>query len=135
MNIQHQLFPRDYQRRVDFCNWFRARPARFHDRHLLIGDEAAFKMDGKVNTWNVRSYAPKNQPPANFNFKRNCNPGKVTVWAALFGGCQIVGPYFFEGNVNGNSYLAMLNEFVVPNIRDQLGVGNNGRFTRVKNSD
>jgi hypothetical protein len=46
------------------------------------------------------------------------------VWAALFGGCQIVGPYFFEGNVNGNSYLAMLNEFLVPNIRDQLGVGN-----------
>jgi hypothetical protein len=35
-------------------------------------------MDGKANTWNVRSYTPKNQPPANFNFKRNCNPGKVT---------------------------------------------------------
>ena len=50
MNIQHQLFPHDYQRRVDFCNWFRACPARFHDRDLLIGDEAAFKMDGKVNT-------------------------------------------------------------------------------------
>jgi hypothetical protein len=78
MNIQHQLFPRDYQRRVDFCNWFRARPARFHDRDHLIGDEAAFKMDGKANTWNIRSYTPKNQPPANFNFKRNCNPGKVT---------------------------------------------------------
>ena len=70
MIIQHQLFLRDYQRRVDFCNWFRARPARFHDRDLLIGDEAAFKMDGKANTWNVRSYTPKNQPPANFNFKR-----------------------------------------------------------------
>ena len=61
--------------------------------------------------------------------------GKGHVWAALFGGCQIVGPYFFEGNVNGNSYLAMLNEFVVPNIRDQLGVGHNGCFTRGKNSD
>ena len=89
-------------------------------------------MDGKVNTWNVRSYAPKNQPPANFNFKRNCNPEKVTVRAGLFGGCQIVGPYFFEGNVNGNSYLAMLNEFLVTNIRDQLGVGNNGRFTTLE---
>ena len=65
-------------------------------------------MDGKVNTWNDRSYAPKNKPPANFNFKRNCNPEKVTVWAGLFEGCQIVRPYFFEGNVNGNSYLAML---------------------------
>ena len=73
-------------------------------------------MDGKVNTWNVRSYAAKNQPPANFNFKRNCNPGKVIIWAGLFGRCQIVGPYFFEGNVNGNSYLAMPNEFVVPKI-------------------
>jgi hypothetical protein len=65
---------------------------------LLAMIEAAFKMDWKVNTWNVRSYAAKNQPPANFNFKRNCNQEKVTVWAGLFGGCQIDGPYFFEGN-------------------------------------
>ena len=77
MNIQHQLFPCDYQRRVDFCNWFIARPARFHDRDLLIGDEATFRMDGKVNTWNVRPYAPNNLPPANFNFERNCNQEKV----------------------------------------------------------
>lgn len=87
-------------------------------------------MEKKANTWNVRSYASKNHPPANFNFERNCNQEKVTVWAGLFGSGQIVGPYFFEGNVNGNSYLAMLDEFVVPNIRDQLGIGNNGRFTR-----
>jgi hypothetical protein len=135
MNIQTSYFLVITSDVLTSANWFRARPARFHDRDLLTGDEAAFKMDGKVNTWNVRSYAPKNQTPANFNFKRNCNPGKVTVWAGLFGGCQIVGPYFFEGNVNGNSYLAMLTEFVVPNIRDQLGVGNNGRFTRGKDSD
>lgn len=130
MNIQHQLFPRDYQRRVDFCRWFVARPPRFHNSDLLIGDESTFRMDGKVNTWNARSYAPKKHPPENFNFQRKFSDEKVTVWAGIFGNGRIVGPYFFEGNVDKNSYLAMLDEFVVPNIRNQLGMGNNGRFTR-----
>ena len=69
------------------------------------------------------------------NIQTELQSGKGHRLGRSLRGCQIVGPYFFEENVNGNSYLAMLNEFVVPNIRDQLGVGNNGRFTRVKNSD
>ena len=41
----------------------------------------------------------------------------------LFGGCQIVGPYFFEGNVNRNLYLAMLNElFQILEINWELGI-------------
>ena len=37
---------------------------------LIIGDEAAFSMNGEVNSHNVRQYAPKGHPPA-FNFERN----------------------------------------------------------------
>jgi hypothetical protein len=32
----------------------------------------------------------------------------------------ILGPYFFEGNVTGNTYLAMIDNFVVPNIEVDL---------------
>ena len=60
MIIRHQLFYGYLQRRINFCNWFQARPARFFERDILIGDEATFTMDGCVNTWNVRSYAPRN---------------------------------------------------------------------------
>ena len=121
MIIRHQLFHSELQRRFNFfnfCNWFQARPARFFERDMLIGDEATFTMDGCVNTWNVRSYAPRNQAPAHFEYYRNCSKEKLTVWADLIGSGEILGPYFFEGNVTGTTYLAMIDNFVVLNIRD-----------------
>ena len=88
----------------------------------LIDDEATFTMDGCVNTWNVRSYAPRNQPPTHFEYYRNCSKEKLTVWAGLIGSGEILGPYFFEGNVTGNTYLV--------NIRGRSEERNNGRLAR-----
>ncbi len=113
MIIRHQLFHGDLQRRINFCNWFQARPARFFERDILIGDEATFRMDCCVNTWNVRSYAPRNQSPAHFEYYRNCSKEKLTVWAGLIGSGEILGPYFF-----------------VPNIRGRFEERNNGRLAR-----
>ena len=90
---------------------------------FIIGDEAGFSMNGEVNTHNIRQYAPKGQPPA-FNFERNDSRAKLTVWAALGGNGLLVGPYFFDGNVNGIAYLRMLNEFVFP----QLAVNFNNQY-------
>ena len=33
---------------------------------------------------------------------------------------MIIGPYFFEGNVNGIAYLRMLNEFVFPQLAEHF---------------
>ena len=85
-------------------------------------------MDGCVNTWDVRSYAPRNQPRAHFEYYRS--KGKLAVWAGLIGSGEILGPYFFEGNVTGNTYLAMIDNFVVPNIRGRFEERNNGRLAR-----
>ena len=82
-------------------------------------------MDGCLNTWNVRSYAPRNQPPAHFEYYRNCSKEKLTVWAGLIGSGEILGQYFFEGNMTGNTYLAMIDHFVVPNIRSRFEERNN----------
>lgn len=38
------------------------------------------------------------------------------VWIGVID-TNIVGPYFFQGSVNSNSYLNMLNEFVMPDLR------------------
>ena len=62
IQVNHQLLPGDFQRRIDFCTWFLERPEVFL-RFLAIGDEAAFHMNGIVTTRNVRCYAPKHHPP------------------------------------------------------------------------
>ena len=38
----------DYARRKAFCNWFISKDQRFTER-LVVTDEAAFSMDGRVN--------------------------------------------------------------------------------------
>jgi hypothetical protein len=42
----------------------------------------------------------------------------LTVSAALCGNGLVLGPYFFEQNVNGIAYLRMLNEFVFPQLAE-----------------
>ena len=39
------------------------------------------------------------------NFERSNSRVHLTVWAAVCGNGLIIGPYFFDGNVNGNAYL------------------------------
>ena len=45
---------------------------------IVIGDEARFYIDGTINTYNVRMYAPKGGKP-DFTFQRNNSRHKVTV--------------------------------------------------------
>ena len=51
-------------------------------------------------------------------------PKSPSAWAALCGNGVILGPYFFDGNVNGLAYLRMLNEFAFP----QLAIHFNNQF-------
>ena len=91
--------------------------------NIVISDEAAFAMNGKVNTRNVRQYAPAGNPPP-FNFERNVSRAKVNVWAGMCGNGVLLGPFFIEGNLNGISYYNLLIERVFPslmaNFRDQF---------------
>ena len=72
-------------------------------------------MNGGVNTHNVRQYSPKGNPP-NFNFDRNVARAKLTVGVALCGNGLIFGPDFFDQNVDGLTYLRMLDEIVLPQL-------------------
>ena len=74
---------------------------------IIIGDEAALEMNGKVNTENIRTYAPHGKPPA-LNFNVNTSRQKLTVWLGFCGNGQLVGHSFFERNVDGNRYLQNL---------------------------
>lgn len=121
MHIRHQLLPRDFNRRMEFARWLIGRCERNEHflRTLVIGDEAGFAMNGQVNTHNVREYAPTGQPPA-FNFNVNISQQKLTVWLGLCGNGQVLGPFFFERNVNGRNYLNMINDQLVPQLQQHF---------------
>ncbi len=72
-------------------------------------------MNGEVNTQNVRKYAPAHQPPE-FNFDLNINREQLTVWIGLCGNGQIIGPFFFNINIDGLTYLEMINNDVIPQL-------------------
>ena len=126
---RHALERGDYQRRSDFCHWLLQRPRRFLGE-LLIGDEATFHVNGKVSTHNVRCYAPKNHPP-DFNYDVPLDRSKLNVWIGLMGNGRIYRPVFFDGNVNGRSYLQMINDEVVPGLQQHVQLQQNGAFPRL----
>ena len=53
IHLRHELLPNDLTRRRNFCNWFLQNSIGFEDK-LLIGDEAEFHLNGRVNNHNVR---------------------------------------------------------------------------------
>ena len=57
--------------------------------------------------------APVNQAP-DIHYNVNDSRQKLTVWVELCGNGDILGPFFFDGNVNGESYLTLLNDEVIP---------------------
>ena len=55
MHVRHELLAGDFARRLYFSEWFNqhCRHERFLD-NFIIGDEAAFSLNGEVNTHNDR---------------------------------------------------------------------------------
>jgi hypothetical protein len=78
----------------------------------------------------VRQYASHNYPP-NFTYDVPNNREKVMVWLGLIGNNSIIGPYVFHQNVNGHTYLDMINQFVVQQLTHQFGQRCNGSIPRL----
>ena len=109
------LRPGDNVRRMNYSRWIVNQPQRFCDR-ILISDEASFSLKGEVNTWNTRCYAQSRQPPRQFTYDRPDARQSVNVWVGLTGNNHIIGPFFLRGNINGNVYLNLINNQVVPEL-------------------
>ena len=70
-------------------------------------------MNGIVATRNVRCYDPKHNPPLEHAFSKSMSKEKLSVWIGLCGNGELIGPFFFKGNLNGEYYLQMLNDQIV----------------------
>ena len=124
MQVRHGLIEPDYQRRVDYCEFF------LHDnrKSIIIGDEVKFPLNGKVNTQNVREYSQFGNPPLDFNADiRTDVRDSLHCWCGLTTGGVLLGPHYFEGNMNGQMYLEMINDFVLPEC-ERLGVDTNDHW-------
>jgi len=77
------------------------------DFHLkiLFSDECTFKSDGSVNTWKSRYWTRIN----NLHWLREIDQivWKVNVWCGIIGS-QIVGPVFFDKNLNDDRYSTLI---------------------------
>lgn len=116
MQNLHELNEDDPDRRLDFCERFMA----FIDggqiplEWVLFSDEATFTLHGHVNRHNCRYWADEN--PHWMRESHTQRPQKTNVWAGIIGN-RIVGPFFFDENVTGETYLTMLQNELVPTLR------------------
>lgn len=80
---------------------------------VLWTDEASFNLNGTVNRHNYAYYAYENP---NLLIPVLQKSASVHVWIGI---CSqgLVGPFFFEGNINADSYLNMLQEQIIPALQ------------------
>lgn len=83
--------------------------------NVVFSDEATFFVQGTVNKHNCRVWGYENP---HLTMQRPFQSPKVTVWAALTSK-HLIGPYFFDTNVNKEKYLSMLQEFLIPQLKQR----------------
>lgn len=117
MQNTQEIFPDDHIRRMEFCESIREKIDRNNEfaRHILFTDESSFSLLGRHNPSVVRYWSRENK---HFSVPlRTQYPQKVNVWAGILGD-NIVGPFFIDGTLNAERYLHLLQNSVVPAVRN-----------------
>ena len=122
VQLVQELHGDDYERRMKFCEWVLQQPDIV--RWIMFSDEAIFHLSGHVNRHNSRYWADEN--PHWMEAVHVQNDPRIMVWGAIWYD-RLIGPYFFDGNVTGESYLHMLQTFLMPilnviplNVRENI---------------
>lgn len=112
----HELLPRDYIQRMEFCETVMERGNVDNEfiSNILFTDESSFTLTGLHNPSRVRYWSRDNR--RRFYTRHTQYPKKLNVWAGVIGN-HIVGPFFIDGNLNGDRYLHLLQHEIVPALR------------------
>lgn len=118
LRLVQQLSEEDMANRVFVCQDLLEQRVVRKPELAFFSDEANFYTDGHVNRYNcvIYDYAR----PDGHIVSRDLSAKKICVWGAL-SSTKIIGPYFFEGNVNAESYCRMLTNYAIPEIRSAVG--------------
>lgn len=110
-----ELMEDDFDRRTYFCEQMMAMLGNnvIQLEDVLFSDESTFTLHGHVNRQNCRYWSDENP----HWMREECTqyPEKVNVWAGIVRN-HIVGPFFIDGNLNGNKYLELLQNNIVPTL-------------------
>ncbi|EFN80152.1 hypothetical protein EAI_03168, partial [Harpegnathos saltator] len=121
IRLVQELSEDDFDRRVEFCE---VMMQMIIDDPLFLNnfsfsDEAIFELNGQVNRHNSKYWSNVNSHWMSNHIQ---NPQKVNVCAGIFNSTP-VGPFFIEGNLTAQIYENMLQEQIIPVIRN-LADGN-----------
>lgn len=109
IQFHQSLYERDFQRRLDFCLWSLEKVGEEGDffKYVLFTDESTFHNNGLVNRRNFHYYDTENRHLYR-TFDRQ-NRWSVNVYGGIIGD-HVIGPYFFDGNLNGEKFLRFLEQ-------------------------
>jgi len=110
------------ENRVEFCRLMLERSNNDPNflRNILWTDESSFATNGMINRKNTRYWATEN--PFCYREFRFQGRQSVNVWCGLIDN-KIIGPHFFNQNLNGDSYLNFL-ENELEDFLDELPLQN-----------
>ena len=91
--------------------------------NIIVTGEAAFSMNGRVNTQNTRHWTT--HPPNGNIFEKSIRRDKISVCSGFTGNGTVSGPLFSEGTLNGEKYLLMLNTSFIPAIQLRMAIALN----------
>jgi len=102
--LTQALRPNYIQLRIAFCQWALRIIQDDHHffRYVLFFDEAKFYSDGQLNRHNYHYWSDEN--PHWYRSVDHQNRWSLMVWCEIING-YLIGPYFFEQNVDRHSYL------------------------------
>lgn len=86
---------------------------------IVFSDEALFFLNGSVNRHNMVYWSETN-PEWMIDSRSTQYPQKVHVWAGIINNA-IIGPFFIEGNLNGEVYRNLLSDQIIPAIQQLVG--------------
>ncbi|KAL3288976.1 hypothetical protein HHI36_003419 [Cryptolaemus montrouzieri] len=117
IKLVQELNEDDFGRRFHFCETISERVMNnpHYLFHLCFSDECTFFLNGTVNRHNCRYWTDSR--PQIFHGIHTLQPQKLNVWVGIY--CDhLIGPFFIPGNLTGELYYQLLEEFIDPVITE-----------------
>lgn len=104
IQLVQKLQPLDFQNRLNFCHWV-LNEGRQYLSFILWTDESNFHRNGVFNKHNTHFWDDVN--PHRMQEARHQVRFSTNVWIGVVGD-HLLGPYFYNGNLNQDRYLNFL---------------------------
>lgn len=115
LRLIHELNEDDPDRRIEFCEIMQNKSNDDPNfiKSILFSDESKFYLNGVVNRHNMVYWSEDN--PHWCRTIAHQDIQGINVWAGILGD-TIIGPYFYDGTLNHNQYLEILQSVVSPYV-------------------